>query len=444
MTLNNKKIVVGVSGSIAAYKAVLLVRELIARGAEVRVVMTPSATRFIGAATFSGITGKPAIVDLWDASYPGEVHVDLARWADAIVVAPATANLLARAASGLADDALLATLSCARSPVLYAPAMHERMWLSAPTKRNVEQLVRGGARIVGPLRGALASGEVGWGRLEEPALIADAVASALRALATDALDLTGKTVLISAGPTIEDIDPVRYITNRSSGRMGFALASAARDRGAEVVLVCGPTSVPPPSNIERIDVRSAIEMKTAIDRIAQRCDVVIMTAAVADYRPAQRASGKIKKKADTLTIELVKNPDILAGLGATRKGSRPVLIGFAMETSDMVAHARTKLVSKKVDLVVANEAAVGFGRDDTQATLVFDGGEEATPPITKLALAHRILDHARALLGDGYGRASAEAKPKPKRTNLEERVKTKSQSVQRLRGRARVARPKGR
>jgi phosphopantothenoylcysteine synthetase/decarboxylase len=182
MSLNHKKIVVGVSGSIAAYKAVLLVRELIARGAEVRVVMTQSATRFVGPATFSGITGKPAIVDLWDASYPGEVHVDLARWADAIVVAPATANLLARAASGMADDALLATLSCARSPVLYAPAMHERMWLSAPTKRNVEQLVRGGARIVGPLRGALASGEIGWGRLEEPALIADAVASALRAL----------------------------------------------------------------------------------------------------------------------------------------------------------------------------------------------------------------------------------------------------------------------
>jgi phosphopantothenoylcysteine decarboxylase/phosphopantothenate--cysteine ligase len=443
MSLNNKKIVVGVSGSIAAYKAVLLVRELIARGAEVRVVMTPSATRFIGAATFSGITGKPALVDLWDASYAGEVHVDLARWADAIVVAPATANLLARAASGLADDALLATLSCARSPVLYAPAMHERMWMSAPTKRNVEQLVRGGARIVGPVRGALASGEVGWGRLEEPALIADAVASALRAMSTDALDLTGKTVLISAGPTIEDIDPVRYITNRSSGRMGFALASAARDRGAEVVLVCGPTQVPPPSGIERIDVRSALDMKGAIDRLAPRCDIVVMTAAVADYRPAHPTNKKIKKSTDALTLELVKNPDILAGLGAARdRAKRPVLIGFAMETGDMVAHARKKLVSKQVDLVVANEAAVGFGRDDTQATLVWDGGEEATPPITKLALAHRIFDHARALLGDGYTRASAAQKPKAESNGT--RVKTKSRPALPLRGRAKATRRKGR
>lgn len=436
MTLTGKKIVVGVSGGIAAYKAVLLVRELLARNAEVRVVMTPNATRFIGAATFSGITGKPAIVDLWDPSYPGEVHVELGRWADAIVIAPATANLIARAASGMADDAVLATVSCARGPVLYAPAMHERMWLAAPCKRNVELLTRAGARFIGPVRGALASGEVGWGRLEEPHAIAEAVQGALRGDG----DLTGKTVLISAGPTIEDIDPVRYITNRSSGRMGFALATAARDRGAHVVLVCGPVSIPAPTSIERIDVRSAIEMKAAIDRALPRTDVVIMTAAVADYRAARATDAKIKKgNSDTLTLELVKNPDILASLGAARKGKHPVLIGFAMETHDVVAHARKKLIAKGVDLVVANEAAVGFGRDDTQATLVSHSGDEPCPPTSKIALAHRILDRVRELL-------DSDVKPnaKPRAKGASSRSKTRSRPAPRLRGRAAARRRKDR
>ena len=438
MTLAHKRIVLGVSGGIAAYKAVLLLRELLTRGAEVRVVMTPNATRFIGAATFTGISGKPAIVDLWDPSYPGEVHVELGRWADAVVVAPATANLLARAANGMADDAVLATISCAQGPVIYAPAMHERMWKSPPTKRNVETLMRGGARFAGPVRGVLASGEVGWGRLAEPAAIADTLEGVLRELSGQGRDLTGTTVLISAGPTIEDIDPVRYITNRSSGRMGFALAAAARDRGATVILVCGPTSIPSPSGVERIDVRSARDMQVAIDAVLARCDAVIMTAAIADYRPARAADSKIKKSSDTLTLELVKNPDILSTLGAQRKGARPVLIGFAMETDNLLENARKKLVTKKVDLVVANEAAVGFGRDDTQATLVSHASEEPTPPTSKNDLAHRILDRVRSLLDESARRPRATAAPK------NEAAKTRSRPAQRPRAPRRAPRRKGR
>jgi phosphopantothenoylcysteine decarboxylase/phosphopantothenate--cysteine ligase len=395
MQRTGKQVVVGVGGGIAAFKSVALVRELQRRGADVRVTMTKSATRFIGAATFAGLTGKPAVVDLWDPSYPGEVHVELGHWANAMVVAPATANLLARAANGMADDPVLATLSCAACPVLYAPAMHERMWLAAPTQRNVKRLQDDGATIVGPVQGALASGQQGWGRMAEPEGIADAVFAAL----AKSTDFAGKTVLISAGPTVEDLDPVRFISNRSSGRMGFALAAAARDRGAHVIVVCGPTTVSPPPGIQRIDVRSAIEMQNAIDGVLERADAVVMTAAVADYRPAHVETSKIKKQqSDKLTIELVKNPDILFELGHKRTGKHPVLVGFAMETNDLTTYARRKLTEKKCDFVVANEAAVGFGGDDNQATIVSPNGDEALPPMTKLELANRILDRVRALL----------------------------------------------
>jgi phosphopantothenoylcysteine decarboxylase/phosphopantothenate--cysteine ligase len=442
MTLAHKRIVLGVSGGIAAYKAVILLRELLTRGAEVRVVMTPNATRFIGAATFTGISGKPAVVDLWDPSYPGEVHVELGAWADAVVVAPATANVLARAASGMADDAVLATISCAQGPVIYAPAMHERMWSAAPTKRNVELLLRGGARFAGPVRGMLASGEIGWGRLAEPSEIADKVESVLRELSGQGRDLFGTTVLISAGPTVEDLDPVRYITNRSSGRMGFALAAAARDRGANVILVAGPTSIASPSGVERIDVRSARDMQVAIDAVLPRCDAVIMTAAIADYRAARQADSKIKKTGETLTIELVKNPDILATLGQKRIGRKPVLIGFAMETDDLLENARKKLVTKKVDLIVANEAAIGFGRDDTQAVLVSHAGEEPTPPTSKSDLAHRILDRVRSLL-DESGRPGNAAAPAKKKAG-KAAAKTRSRPAPRPRALKRAIRRKGR
>ncbi len=396
MSLEGKHILVGVGGGIAAYKAVLLVRELGRRRALVKVAMTPSATRFVGASTFGGITGTPPVTDLWDPSYPGEVHVELAAWADAIAVAPATANLLARAAAGMADDALLATLSCAQCPVVYAPAMHERMWLSPPTVRNVERLREDGARFAGPLRGPLASGEDGWGRLAEPEEVADTVAAAL----VGGEQLAGKTLVVSVGPTLEDIDPVRFISNRSSGRMGFALASVARDRGARVVVVMGPTSVHPPPGVEVHAVRSARDMQQAVNDVADDADAIIMTAAVADYRPAEMAEQKIKKTGDNdhMSVELVKNPDILAGLGAARKGTRPVLVGFAMETHDVVAYARRKLTQKKVDFMVANEASVGFGRDDTQVTIVDHDGDHPQPPGTKTAAAGAVLDRLAKLL----------------------------------------------
>lgn len=395
MALAGKHIVVGVGGGIAAYKAVELVRELGRRGAEVRVAMTPSAARFVGPVTFTGVTGKPAVTDLWDPSYAGEVHVELGAWADAIVIAPATMSLLARAAAGMADDAVLATYACARGPVLMAPAMHSRMWQSAAAQRTVEQLASDGVTLVGPVEGPLASGESGIGRMAEPVAIADAVEVALGR----ANDLAGVSVLVTAGPTLEDLDPVRFLGNRSSGRMGYAIAARAAARGAKVTLVSGPVNLPPPPGVERVAVRSALDMHAAVMERYEGTDVVVMSAAVADYRPAQRAQHKIKKGQDALRIELVKNPDILSELGARRRGARPLLIGFAVESESVAAHARKKLESKKVDLVVANDAAVGFGGESNEATLVSPSGDEALPRMSKLELADGILDRVCALLG---------------------------------------------
>lgn len=399
MSVRDKNILVAVSGGIAAFKAVELVRELGRRGARVKVALTPNAARFVGPVTFTGVTGEPALIDLWDASYPGELHVVLADWAHAIVVAPATANVLARAAQGMADDLVLATLACADCPVLLAPAMHERMWLRPATQRNVEQLQRDGMRTVGPTTGQLANGKTGQGRMAEP----NEIANALDQLLSVGGDLTGNTVVISAGPTLEDLDPVRFISNRSSGKMGYAIASAARDRGANVVLVTGPTQIAPPSDVEVVQVRSALQMQAAIEATLPRADIMIMTAAVADYRAATIEPHKLKKKrdTDTLHIELVKNPDILAGLGARRasqKSQRPVLVGFAMETQNIASYGRAKLTSKRVDMIVANEAKVAFGGDLNQATFITHGGDEALAQMPKRELADRILDRARAFL----------------------------------------------
>ncbi len=387
MSLSGKRIVVGVSGGIAAYKAVELVRELGRAGAQVRVVMTPSATRFIGAITFTGITGKPAIVDLWDPSYAGEVHVELGAWADGMVIAPATANLLARAAAGMSDDALLTTLRCIEGPVLYAPAMHHRMWKAASLQRAVTALRAEGAHFVGPVHGKLASGEEGMGRMSEPVEIA----AALAALFEGKRDLAGKTVLVSAGPTQEDVDPVRFISNRSTGRMGYAIAECALKRGAHVILVSGPVAIEPPRGAEVVQVRSASDMHAAIIARKDAVDAVVMTAAVADYRPAALQTQKIKKT-DTLTLDLVKNPDILAELGASRLGTKPLLVGFALETNDVVAYARAKLTCKKVDLVVANHADDGLGGDTNVATLVHADGDDALGTLPKSVLADRIWD----------------------------------------------------
>lgn len=379
--------VVGIGGGIAAFKAVTLVRELQRRGAEVRVVMTAAGARFIGPVSFAGLTGKPAVVDLWDPSYAGEVHVELGAWADAVVVAPATMNLLARAANGHADDVVLATLACARGALLFAPAMHERMWGRAATRRNVAALAADGARFVGPVEGALANGEIGAGRMAEPEVIADAVEGLFASP-----DLCGRRLVVSAGPTHEDLDPVRFLGNRSTGRMGFAIAEAAAARGAEVVLVAGPVTLATPRGVERVDVRSAREMEAAIQAAVARADAVVMAAAVADYRPAERTAQKRKKSDGPLTLELVRNPDILAGLGASRHGARPVLVGFALETERVVEHARAKLERKQVDLVVANHASDGFGGADNLVTLVDAAGDESLPRASKRTIADRILD----------------------------------------------------
>jgi phosphopantothenoylcysteine decarboxylase / phosphopantothenate---cysteine ligase len=419
MSVRDKNILVAVSGGIAAFKAVELVRELGRRGARVRVALTPNAARFIGPVTFTGLTGEPARIDLWDASYPGELHVVLAEWADAIVVAPATANLLARAAHGMADDLVLATLACAGCPVLLAPAMHERMWQRPATQRNIAQLQRDGLRTVGPTTGKLANGKTGQGRMSEPSEIANALEQLLAANG----DLSEKTVVISAGPTLEDLDPVRFISNRSSGKMGYAIASVARDRGARVVLVSGPTQIAVPAGVELVQVRSALEMQAAIHATLPRADIIVMTAAVADYRAATMQPQKIKKKGETLSIELVKNPDILAELGAARAKKRsrhPVLVGFAMETQKIAEYGRAKLTGKRVDMIVANEAAVAFGGDQNQATFVTHAGDEALPPMPKLELAGHILDRARALLTESRPaqrpRAPAPARPRKGRS----------------------------
>jgi len=393
MSLQGKHVVVGLGGGIAAFKAVQLVRELMRRDAEVRVVMTEAATRFVGPITFAGLTGTPAVTDLWAEDYAGEVHVELGDWADAIVIAPATMNLMARAASGQANDAVLATLACARGDVFVAPSMHHRMWSHPATQSNVQTLRDRGAVILGPVIGPLANGEVGDGRLMEPEDIADEVESAL----THADDLSGSRILITAGPTHEDLDPVRFLGNRSSGRMGYAIASQALRRGAAVTVVSGPVHLPVPSGAELIRVRSAEEMHAAVMSRFDRFDVVIMAAAVADYRPEHREVRKIKK-GGRLKLDLVRNPDILADVGAKRVRRPAVLVGFALETENVEQAARHKLERKAVDLIIANEASTGLGGDTNRATLVDPTSATPLPDMSKHALADQILDRVRALL----------------------------------------------
>jgi len=391
MPLAGKQIVVGVGGGIAAFKAATLVRELGRRGAQVRVAMTHAATRFVGPTTFTGLTGSPVLVDLFEASLTGEAHVSLGAFADAMVIAPATMNLLARAAAGMADDAVLATAACARGPLFFAPAMHTRMWLRSATQRNIAALLGDGARILGPAEGALASGESGLGRMWEAEEIAEALSDALGA----SQDLAGVRLLVSAGPTLEDLDDVRFLGNRSSGKMGYAVAERAARRGANVTLVSGPTNLPAPAAVERVEVRSALEMRDALMARIAHTDALVMAAAVADYRPAERAAGKLKKTPGPRRLELVRNPDILAELGAARVVGGPLLVGFAVESEALVTRARGKLEAKHLDLIVANHAQVGFGGDDNQATLINAESEIELPRSSKGELADRILDAVR-------------------------------------------------
>jgi len=392
-------VVVGVAGGIAAYKAAELVRLFDKAGAIVDVAMTPRAQHFITPMTFQALTRRPVFTDLFSLTDEEKIgHIQLADAADIVVIAPATADIIARMAAGMTDDAVTAIALATRAPVLLAPSMNVNMWNHVLTQRNLATL-RDVAKyqIVAPGDGFLACGWTGPGRLAEPADIAEATAHVL-----SVQDLVGVKIVVTAGPTYEAIDPVRFVGNRSSGKMGAAIAAAAQRRGASVRLIFGPSGVAPPIGVETSHVESAAQLQWALDNAVKDADVVVMTAAVADYRPAKVADQKIKRGAvgKKMSIELVANPDLLAGLGAKRKGKTPLLVGFAAETSDVVANAQAKLASKKCDLVVANNVAEpgsGFAVDTNHVQLVDANGVTDVPAGPKSEVAHRILDKIVAL-----------------------------------------------
>ncbi len=407
--LRDRVVVVGVSGGIAAYKACELVRRLRDRGATVLVVMTKAACEFVTPLTFQALTGNPVVSDLWGDQRPrfdlpleslGKVrghveHVDVAEAADAVVLAPATADLMARLVHGEAPDALTSLVLATTAPLVIAPAMDLTMWAAEATQANVRGLRSRGFRFVGPDSGPLASGLAGPGRLAVVAAIVDEVDAALRLRAS----LKVMRVLIGAGRTEEPLDPVRVLTNRSSGRMGFALAEAARDRGAEVTVVAGPVSVDPPHGVTLVPVTTALQMEQAMRASAPKAAVVIMAAAVADYRPAKHSVQKLKRDGGPLTVTLEPNPDILAGLGAGKPAAQ-VLVGFALETENGVANARRKLESKKADLIVLNSPERGIGGDTNTVTLVEALSAVELPESSKREVAERILDRVLELRGD--------------------------------------------
>ncbi len=393
--LAGRQLLLGVTGSIAAYKAAVLARLLLRDGARVTPILTRAAREFVGPATFAGLTGHPVLSDMFEPGVGGESHVTLASKSDLYLIAPATADCLARLAAGRADDLLTATALCSKKPLLLAPAMHPSMWDNAATQRNVATLkLDPRITFVGPVTGEVASGESGLGRFAEPEEILAAVRRCLRPQ-----DLLGQHVVITAGPTVEDLDPVRFIGNRSSGKMGFALAERAAERGARVTLLSGPVSLPTPSGVERREVRSALELGQALDAVfgpgLDGADALIMAAAVGDYRPAQLSSSKLKRSTEALQLELTPNPDLLAGLGKRRAGRHPVLIGFAVETGSdeaIIDYARRKLREKRVELVVANRAEEALGRDDNRVSLVESDATKTLTSRPKGEVAEAILD----------------------------------------------------
>lgn len=405
-SLAGKTILLGVTGGIAAYKAATLCSRLVGLGASVRVMMTEGATKFITPLTLQTISRHPVATDVFDERDASIVqHIDWADAADLVVVAPATANMLSKLANGLADDMLATTLLAVTAPVLIAPAMNVHMWEHPAVIDNVNKLASRGVTFVEPGTGQLACGYVGKGRLAEPDEIVQAVVDML----SGPRQLAGKRVLITAGGTLERIDPVRYITNDSSGKMGFAFAEAARDWGAQVTLVYGKTDGAPPAGVDAIRVESAEQMKEAVLSRLSGTDIVIKAAAVADYRPEHREEHKIKKKAESLTLSLVRNPDILQAIGEWREGRAsgavPVVIGFAAETMELERNALDKLNRKKCDFIVANnvtQAGAGFGTD-TNIVSVYgaDGYAEHLPQMTKKAVAQRVLELARTKLSPG-------------------------------------------
>jgi phosphopantothenoylcysteine decarboxylase/phosphopantothenate--cysteine ligase len=402
MNFANRTVVLGVGGGIAAYKAIELARAVVKGRGAVRVAMTPAATRFVGPLTFQAVSGAPVLTDLFDASVEQTYgHLGLARAADLFVVAPATADLLARLRAGMADDAVTTTALAVTCPILIAPAMNTRMWKNPAVQENLAALRARGWHVVGPGSGSLADGDFGEGRMAEPEEIAHAAARQL-----GNVDLAGRRVLVTAGPTREPIDPVRFISNPSSGKMGYALAAVAARRGADVVLVSGPVSIPEPPGVRVIRVETAEEMARAVEPEAATMDLFVAAAAVSDYRPKVVAAQKIKKGPGSETLELSRTPDILAGLGERYGGKPggPVLVGFAAETEEVIARAREKLKSKRCDLVVANKVGApgsGFGGDTNRVALVSQTElAEIEGPKEKVAEAILdwivpVLDHRR-------------------------------------------------
>ena len=395
MTLNGRKILLGMTGGIAAYKAAELVRLLRKEGADVRVVMTAAAARFVTPVTMQALSGQRVWTDLWDPQVPDNMaHIDLSRDRDMIVVAPATADFLAKLAHGLGDD-LLSTLCLARRcPLMVAPAMNVEMWQSAATQRNVLALYEDDVLFAGPAAGDQACGETGFGRMSAPAEIADELEAFFQPKR-----LAGKRVLVTAGPTEEPLDPVRMLTNASSGKMGYAVARAAREAGAEVTLVSGPVALAAPQGVSRVKVRTAQEMFEAVKKAVAGCDVFVSVAAVADYRVKSPAAQKIKKGSQkVVSVELEENPDILAWVASRPKP--PFCVGFAAETENLAAYAAEKRARKKLPLLAANLAQEALGREDNTLILFDDTGQHSLGQGPKIELARKLITHVAGMLGD--------------------------------------------
>lgn len=396
MDLKGKSVVVGVCGGIAAYKVVEVVSRLKKMGAEVDVIMTANARKFVTPLTFRSLSHRPVVTDMFsDPEYWEIKHVSLAQKADLFIIAPATANIIGKLASGIADDMLTTTVVATKAPVLVVPAMNHDMYANAIVQRNIRTLRELGYIFMEPDTGRMAEGSSGKGRLPEPSAIVEKACSILKS----EQDLAGIRIMVTAGPTRESIDPVRYITNHSSGKMGYAVAQAARERGADVLLISGPAEVECPDGVRLISVTTAQEMEEAVLANFENCDVVVMAAAVADYRPAEVSETKIKKNGDEMVLRLVKNPDILKKLG-TMKGNR-ILVGFSAETDDLEGNAADKLESKNLDVIVANDVTMegaGFGTDTNIIKILkCDGTVIDLPLMSKLEAAHRILDEVRGL-----------------------------------------------
>jgi phosphopantothenoylcysteine decarboxylase/phosphopantothenate--cysteine ligase len=389
MSLAQRRILVGVSGGIAAYKSCELVRRLRDLGAEVRVVMTENAAHFVSATTFQALSGQPVRTSLWDAEAEAAMgHIELARWAERIIIAPASADLIARLAHGMANDLLTTVCLASAAPLYVAPAMNQQMWAHPAVQANVGTLRQRGVHLLGPASGDQACGDIGSGRMLEPLELREAIVASFGAQV-----LRGLKVVVSAGPTYEDIDPVRFIGNRSSGRMGFAVAEAAAQAGAEVTLVAGPVSMPtPPGIARRIDVRSAAQMRDAVVAASTGADIYIAAAAVGDYRPAEVADHKLKKRDGApLELKLAENPDILGTLAA--QTVRPFLVGFAAETHDVERYAQDKLKRKGLDMIAANQVGGGLGFEAADNALTLYGPEGAIelPRASKTELARQLV-----------------------------------------------------